>query len=114
MSGGLPIPTIQSVHLETFLQTQLMIYSIKASWQLPRENDSYRPLLMSIIFHNHLSRASLVLLQPHSAFIYFPVIRDPDLAQYFEVNTCQNKDLIITGHTYTKSASTLFTQLPIF
>lgn len=57
---------------------------------------------MSIIFYNHLSRASLVLLQSRSDFFSFPVIRDPDLTQYFEVNTCQNKDLMITGHTNTK------------
>ena len=106
LSGGLAVPTIPSVYLETFLQTQFMIYSIKASWQSPRENVSYSPLLMSIISYNHLSRASLVLLQTHSAFFYFSVIRDPDLTQYFDVNTCQNKGPIIAGHISTKSAST--------
>ena len=83
MSGGLAVPTIQSVYLETFLQTQFMIYAIKASWRSPRENVSYSPLLMSIISYNHLSRASLALFQSHSAFFYFSVIRDPDLTQYF-------------------------------
>lgn len=90
-----------------------MIYSIRASWQPSRENVSSRPLLMSIIFYNHLSWASFVLLQSCSAFFSFPVIRDPDLTQYFEVNTCQNKGLIITGHTCTTSASPLFTELRV-
>lgn len=55
-----------------------MIYSIKASWQLPRESVSYNPLLMSIIFCNHLSRVLLAPLQSYAAYFSFPVIRDHD------------------------------------
>lgn len=57
---------------------------------------------MSIIVYNHLSQASPVLLQSRSAFFFFPVIRDSDLMQYFEVNTCQNKGLMTAWHTITK------------
>lgn len=83
-----------------------MTYSIKASWQSPRENVSYSPLLMSNIFYNHLSRASLVLLQSHSAFFYFSVIRDPWFNSIFWGKHLSNKSSIITGHISTKSAST--------
>lgn len=76
VSGALPTPTIQSVHLETLPQTLFMIYSIKASWQLPRESVSYKPLLMSIIFCNHLSRVFLAPLPSYAAYFSFPVIRD--------------------------------------
>lgn len=78
VSGALPTPTIQSVHLEIVPQTPFMIYSIKASWQSPRESVSYKPLLMSIIFCNHLSGAFLALLQSYAAYFSFPVIRDHD------------------------------------
>lgn len=86
------------------MQTLLTIYSIKASWQLPRESVSYKPLLMSIIIYNHLPRAVLAPLQSDAVYSSFPVIRDHDDSQgqnprYLEANTYQNKGLVIIGST---------------
>lgn len=107
LSESLPIPTIQPVHLETFLQTQFTIYSIKANWQSPRENVSYRLSLMAVLFYNHLSRASLSFYYRH-ALLLPTFLWLGTLTWYFEINTCQNKGVLILGHPCPDSASTLF------
>lgn len=47
-----------------------------------------RPSPASTISPHHLSRPPCSVTGPLSAFFSFPVIRDPDLTQQLQVNTC--------------------------